>query len=357
MKYFFTLLFAALITGNTNAQTYPWLGYFYNEIPTKAELWDSSMVANHYHSRTGTLTRYNKKGTSKKRTETFAFTYDDKGFLTGLHETNSKNKKSEKYEYIFQDSVIMGYKYYKNDKLYRSYEITRNNKKKITDIVKRNSKNEIILRQHNDFDANFKMLTRIAYYDKNNKEQKAVEYSYFEGENMKQAKEFKKGKLKKIWNYTCDPKGTDEKKVKEMKVCKNVNVDENGNRVESNRIVNHKGEIELRVNTFDKNDKMIKQMVYDDVKHKLESEWQCKVANGIEEIVYKAYDKKGRTSFINASTFNASHKILSQEYSVGKKQKRIFKSTFSYNDKNLLTHSEGFDNKNRKTHENIHTYN
>lgn len=356
MKYFFTLLFAAFFY-NVNAQTYPWLGYLYNEIPNKTELWDSSMAANHYHSRTGILTKYNKKGSSKKRIETFAFTYDDKGFLIGLYETNSKNKKSEKYEYIFKDSVIMGYRYYKNDKLHRTYEITRNSKKKITDLVKKNSKNEVILRQHNDFDESINMMTRIAYYDKNNKEKKAIEYSYYEGKNMKQAKEYRKGKLKKIWNYTCDPKGTDEKKVKEMKVCKNVNVDENGNRVESNRIVNHKGEIELRVNTFDKNDWMIKQMVYDDVKHKLKSEWQLNYVNGVEEIVHKTYDKKGKPSFINTSTFNASHKILSQEYKVGKKQKRIFKSTFSYNDKNLLSHSEGFDRKNRKTHENIHTYN
>jgi len=357
MKYFFTLFFAALIVSNTNAQTYPWLGYFYNEIPNKAELWDSSMAANHYHSRVGTLTQYNKKGSSKKRTNTFTFTYDDKGFLTGLHETNSKNKKSEKYEYIFKDSAIMGYNYFRNDKLYRSYEISRNSMKKITDMVKKNSKGDVILKQHNEFDKNLKMMTRIAYYDKNNKEKKAIEYTYYEDDKMKQAKEYRNGKLKRIWNYSCEAMGTDEKKIKEVKVCKNVSVDENGNRVESNRIVNPKGEVELRVNTFDKNDRIIKQMIYDDIKHKLKSEWQCKATNGIEEIVHKAYDKKGRTSFINTSTFNALHKILSQEYSVGKKQKRIFKSTFSYNDKNLLTHSAGFDNKNRKTHENIHTYN
>jgi hypothetical protein len=356
MKYFFTLLFA-IIFYFTNAQTYPWLGYFYNEIPTRGDLWDSSMVANHYHSRIGHLIQYNKKGDPKKRTETFTFTYDDKGFLTGLYETNSKNKKSEKYDYLFKDSVIIGYNYFKNDKLFRSYEITRNKKKKITDIVKKNSKGEIILKQHNEFDEKINMLTRIAYYDKNNKEKKAVEYSYYEGDNMKQAKEYKKGKLKRVWNYTCDPKGTDEKKVKEIKVCKNVNVDENGNRVESNRIVNPKGEVELRVNTFDKNERMIKQMVYDDLKHRLKSEWQVKYINGVEEIVYKGYNKKGRPVYVNTFTYNASHKILSQEYVAGKKQKRIFKSTFSYNDKNLLIHSQGFDRKDRKTHENIHTYN
>ncbi len=356
MKYFFTLLLAILFCG-ANAQTYPWLGNFYNEIPTNVELWDSSMAANHYHSKIGTLIQYNKKGTSKKRKEIFVFTFDDKGFLTSLYETNSKNKKSEKYDYLFKDSVIMGYNYYKNDKLVRSYEISRNTRKKITDMVKKNSKGEIILKQHNEFDDKINMLTRIAYYDKNNKEKKAIEYTYYEGKNMKQAKEYKKGKLKRIWNYTCDPKGTDEKKVKEIKVCKNVNVDENGNRVESNRIVNPKGEVELRVNTFDKNEKMIKQMVYDDLKHKLKSEWQIKYINGIEEIVHKGYDKKGRTVYTNSSTYNASHKILSHEYVVGKKQKRVFKSTFTYNDKNLMTHSEGFDSKDRKTHENIHTYN
>lgn len=355
MKYFFTFLIALAFFG-TNAQTYPWLGYFYNEIPTKGDLWDSSVVANHYHSMTRTLTKYNKKGTTKKRKNTFVFTYDDMGFLTSLYETNSTNKKSEKYEYLFKDSVIMGYNYYKNDKLFKSYEITRNSKKKITDMVKKNSKGEVILKQHNEFDPNINMLTRIAYYDKNNKEKKAIEYSYYEGDNMKQAKEYRKGKLKRVWNYTCDTKGTDEKKVKEIKVCKNVNVDENGNRVESNRIVNHKGEVELRVNTFDKNEKMIKQKVYDDIKHKLQSEFSTTTMNGIEETIYKYYDKKERPVWISTATYNSAHKILSSEFASGKKLKRVFKTTFQYNNKNLMTRSEGVDRKERKTFENTLTY-
>jgi hypothetical protein len=355
MKYFFIFLFAIVFCG-TKGQTYPWLGYFYNEIPTKGDLWDSSIVANHYHSMTRTLTKYNKKGTSKTRKDTFVFTYDDKGFLTSLYEANSKNKKSEKYEYLFKDSVIMGYNCYKNDKLFRSYEITRNSKKKIMDMVKKNSKGEVILKQHNEFDDKINMLTRIAYYDKNNKEKKAVEYSYYEGDNMKQAKEYRKGKLKRVWNYTCDTKGTDEKKAKEIKVCKNVNVDENGNRVESNRIVNHKGEVELRINTFDKNERMIKQKVYDDIKHKLQSEFSTTIVNGIEETIYKYYDKKERPIWISTATYNSAHKILSSEFVSGKKLKRVFKTTFQYNDKNLMTHSEGVDRKDRKTFENTLTY-
>lgn len=356
MKHIFTLLFSLIVTFST-AQTYPWLGNFYNEIPTREDLWDSSIVANHYHSMTRTLSEYNKKGKPRKRKDIFSFTYDDKGFLSALYETNTRNKKSEKYEYIFKDSVIMGYNYYKNNKLFRSYEIKRNDRKKITDMVKKNSKNEIILKQHNDFDEKGKMLTRIAYFDKNNKEKKAIEYSYFEDDKMKQAKEYRKGKLKRVWNYTCDLKGTEEKKVKEMKVCKNVSVDENGNRVESNRIVNPKGEVELRVNTFDRNERMIKQMVYDDIKHRLKSEWTITSANGIEEISYKYYNKKAKPIMISKSYYNSARKLIGYEYSSGKKLKRIYKNSFEYDNKNLLIHSVGIDKKNRKRWENIHTYN
>jgi hypothetical protein len=357
MKYIFTIFFTAFVFCNANSQTYPWLGNFYNEIPTNVDLWDSSMAANHYRSMTRTLHQYNKKGALKKRSDTFAFTYDDKGFLTTLYETNSKNKKSEKYDYVFKDSMIMGYNYYKNGKLFRSYEITRNSNKKITDMVKKNSKGGIILKQHTDFDDVGKMLTRIAYYDKNNKEKKAIEYSYHEDNTMKQAKEYRKGKLKRVWNYTCDPKGADEKKVKEMKVCKNVNVDENGNRVESNRIVNPKGEVELRVNTFDKNERFIKQKVYDDIKHKLKSEFSTTIVNGNEETVYKNYDKKEKLIMVNTSVYNSSHKLINHEYAIGKKLKRAFKTVFEYNEKNLLINSKSFDSKDRKTYENIHTYN
>ena len=355
MKYFFTFLFAITFWG-TNAQTYPWLGYFYAEIPNREDLWDSSVAANHYHSMTRTLTQFKKKGTSEKRTNTSVITYDDKGFITGIYETNSKNKKSVKYDYVFKDSVIMGYNYYKNNKLVRHYEIKRNDRKKITDIVKTNSKGEVILKQHNEFDLNINMLTRIAYYDKNNKEKRAVEYTYNDEKNMKQAREYRKGKLKRVWNYTCDTKGTDEKKVIEIKVCKNVNVDENGNRVESNRIVNHKGEVELRVNTFDKNERVIKQKVYDDIKHKIRSEFSTTVVKGIEETIYKYYDKKERPTWISTATYNSAHKILSSEFASGKKLKRVFKTTYQYNDKNLMTRSEGIDRKDRKTFENTLTY-
>lgn len=356
MKYFFTFLFAIILCG-TNAQTYPWLGQFFNEIPTKEQLWDSSITANHYNGMIRTLTQFNKKGTKKNRIDTFSFTYDEKGFLTSYYESNSKNKKSEKHEYAFKDSALIGYIYYKNSKPVRQYEIIRNTKKKISDLVKKNSKGQIVSKQHTDFDPNTNYITRVVIYDKNNKEKKAIEYTWYEGKNMKQAKEYRKGKLKKIWNYTCDPKGMDEKKVKEIKVCKNVNVDENGNRVESNRIINPKGEIELRVNTFDAKERMIKQQVYDDIKHVLKSEFSTTIVNGNEQTVYKWYDKKGKPTHISTIVYSGFHKILSSEYIVGKKQKRVYKMVFSYNEKNLLTHSECFDNKNRKTSENIHTYN
>ncbi len=356
MKYVFTLFFALIFCGS-NAQTYPWLNQFYNEFPSRGDLLDSSVAANHYSSMTRTLAQYNKKGKKKKRTDTFSFQYDDKGFMTSFIESNSKNKKTEKHEYSYKDSFLVVYKYYKNDKLVRGYEITRNSKHKITDIVKTNSKNMATLKQHNEYDEKLNNITRVALYDKNNKEKNAVEYSYLDEKNMKQAKEYRKGKLKKVWNYTCDTKGTDEKKVKEVKVCKNVNVDEHGNRVESNRIVNAKGEVELRVNTFDKNERFIKQKDYDDLKHRLKSEFSTTFVNGNEETVYKNYNKKEKLVWISTYVYSPFHKILSSEFVTGKKMKRVFKTTFQYNDKNLLTYSESFDSKNRKTYENIHTYN
>src|SRR3954462_14194649 len=108
MKYFYTLLFAIIVLSVT-AQTYPWIGDCYNEIPVRGDVYDSSIAANHYKSMTRTLTHYNKKGALKKRISTFTFTYDDKGYMTSLSETNSKNKKSEKYEYAYKDSFPSAY--------------------------------------------------------------------------------------------------------------------------------------------------------------------------------------------------------------------------------------------------------
>jgi hypothetical protein len=358
MKHIFTLL-AVILIGRLNAQAYPSLNLrsFYKDYPLQKDLFDSAVAANHYLNMTRTLTKYDKKGTSKKRTDTFILQYDDKGYLTSVEESNSKNKRTETQEYTYKDSVIVGYKHYRNNKLDLEYEITRNAKKKIVDLVKKTGKGEIIAKQHNDYDESVNRLSRIALFDKNNKEKSAIEYSYHDSKNMKQAKEYKNGKLKKVWSYSCDPAGTEEKKVKEMKVCKNVNVDENGNRVETSRIVNPKGDVELRVNTFDKNDKMIKQTVVDDIQHKLISDYTITYSNGIEEIVYKVYSRKKRPIYINTLKYNGFHKILSSEFTVGKKLDRVYKRTFQYNDKNLLTNSQSFDSKGKKTEENIHTYN
>lgn len=355
MKYFFTLVFASLFY-LTNAQTYPWLNNFYAEIPGQQELLDSAIAANNYHSKTRVFTRFNKKGASRKDQEIAVFKYDDKGFLTVYEETHTKSKKSEKYEYFYKDSLLSSYNHYKNNKLVKRYEIAWYKSNKVSDVIKKNGKNTVVMKQHNDYNENLN-LSKTAVYDKNGKEKKAIEYTYYDAKAMKQAKEYRKGKLKKIWNYTCDPAGVKEEKVKEMKICKNVNVDENGNRVETNRIVNPKGEVELRVNTFDKNDRMIKQLVYDDVKHKLKSEWSYAPLNDKWEMLYIAYDKKGRQNYYNKAIFNSWQRILSNEYVMGRKKKSTFRTSFEYNDKHLMTHFESFDSKNRKRSENIHTYN
>jgi hypothetical protein len=355
MKHSFTLfIFAFCFTAN--AQTYPSLNTFYNEIPTSYALFDSAVAANHYHDVTRTYTPFNKKGQVKKKAHLYRFKYDEKGFVTLFEESNSRSKYKERYEYVIADSLLVRYDYYRKNELKKTYEIKRNPDKRVSDFIVKNNKGEVISKKHHDFDPETKLISRVAIFGKNNKEKQAIEYTYFDAKNMKQAREYRKGKLKKVWNYTCDPAGSKEK-VKEIKVCKNVNVDENGNRVETNRIVTPKGEVELRINTFDKNNQMIRQLIYDDIKHKLESEWAYTSVNGTMQRIYKTYNKRGKEDYYNKTIYDNSGRILSNEYVIGTRKKSAFKTNFYYNDKKLITHSESFDKKNRKTAENIHTYN
>jgi hypothetical protein len=356
MKYYFTLLFSSLFC-LLNSQTYPSINRIYGDMLGKEQLFDSSMAANNYHVKTRIYTRFNKKGKSRKNQEIATLKYDDKGFLTQYEETNTRKKKSERFDYFYKDSLPSGYDHYKNNKLVKRYEIIRSGSKMITDVVIKNSKNITVSRQHYDYDKNINRLTRNVIYNKKNKEERAIEYTYYDAKTMKQAKEFRNGKLKKVWNYTCDPAGLKEEKAKEMKVCKNVNVDANGNRVETNRIVNPKGEIELRVNTFDKNDRMIKQVVHDDIKHRLISEWSYTRVNDNWEMVYISYNKRGKQQYYNKAVFTSWERILSNEYISGVKKKYVTKNVFEYNEKRLMTRYVSFDEKNRKISENIHTFN
>ena len=356
MKYIFTL-FSFFIFYKTPAQSRPWLYHFYNEIPDRHELLDSAMAANNYQVKTRVYIIYTKKGIPKKDQEITTLKYNDKGLLTYYEVKHTHKKKSEKYDYFYKDSFLIGYDYYKNEKLIKRYELSRNQLNKITDIIRKNAGNEIVSKQHNTYDEKFNKLIRSAIYDRKNREKTAIEYTYYDAKTMKQAREYRKGKLKKLWNYTCDPAGVKEEKVKEMKVCKNTNADEYGNRVETTRIVNPKGEIELSISTFDKNNEIINQQVFDDVKHKLRSEWHSTTANGNIEKVYIYYNKRGKQQYSSKAVFNNLKQLLSNEFISGIKRKHTVKNIFKYNDKGFMTHVESFDEKNRKFSESTQTFN
>lgn len=354
MKYFFTLIFIAIFI-SANAQSYPYLGDFIQDIPSSDELHDKIIARNHISSMTRTFKNFTRKGKEKRKLYVHVFSYDQKGNLLSYESKKESSAKQVKFNYFYKDTLFSGYTYSKRNRLIKSCELTRNDSMYVTDIIKKNKHNKIVARKHYDFDPTTTFVSKVTIYGKGNKELKAIEYSYYEDKKLKQAKEYKNGKLKKTWDYTCDLAGKDEKK--QVKVCRNVSVDENGNRVETNRIVNTKGEVELRVNTFDKNDEMIKQLVYDDLKHRLKSEYTIIITKDGKETVYKSFNKRGKELTYQKIMYSNTNQIVLTEFTYKRKPRTYSKAVHTRNQNDLLTHSQVFGKKDRKLSENTFSYN
>jgi hypothetical protein len=351
MSKHYLFIISLLISLNIHSQSYPYLNHFQNKIPITEELRNKAIAKNNISSMIRTSYAYKKSGARKKKISTGKFTYDKSGFTTSVE--NITRNKTEKYNYRYGDTLLSSYEYYRNGKLLRSYEILRNKKSFVTDKILKNKKGEIESRQHYDYDQ-FDNLEKTSVFNKKGREIKAIEYAFLDKKTLKEAKEYRKGKLKKVWNYTCDPAGNSEEKVKRTQVCKNVSVDENGNRVETNRIVNSKGEVELRVNTFDKDYKLIAQKVYDDIKHRLKHEFKIWVVNGNEEVVSTGYSKRGKKTYHNITIYSPTRSVLAIDMKW--KNKLVLSSKFLYNEKDLLTQVAIFDSKDRLTQENTFTF-
>jgi hypothetical protein len=356
MKTSYLFIFSAVVALNLASQTHPLVNAQQFNIPGTFVLKDSALFANNFTQVTKTYVSYSRKGKAKNKKQFSTLIYNSKGYLVSSTDISSKTKKTSATTYTYlSDTLLRSYSSVKNGKTVVTTELKRNADQSITDVIEKDSKGKQYARLHYDYDPQLKRISRTNRMDKNDKEVYAVEYLYYDEKNLKEAKEFRKGKLKKVWNYTCDPAGTNEKKVKQLQVCKSTSVDKEGNKIESKRVVNEKGEVDLYISTYDKNEKIIAQKVYDDVKHILLREYENKIVNGNVEFRFTSYTKKGKQALTTKSVNSPTKRLLLTESSY--EGKHLWTTIFSYNAKDLLVGSVSTTGKeNRKAFESFAEY-
>jgi hypothetical protein len=118
-------------------------------------------------------------------------------------------------------------------------------------IEVKNFKNDNKARSTNkyQYDENGKQ-SLSAFYNKNGIETERYEYTYYENGSRKETKFYKKNKLKKVYNYACEPTGTVEKKVSQQTICKKRTYNPDSSYFEIYEGKDNKGHSYRRVSKF-----------------------------------------------------------------------------------------------------------
>ncbi len=154
-----------------------------------------------------------------------------------------------------------------------------------------------------------------------------------------------KGKVLKIWSYQCNQEGEKlEKKENVTQICRWNKIDEKY-LVKTWRSFDEKGKIKKDVYKYNANDSSI-------VEHRMFNEndsliYICSYNSSWSlPLTVTSYDKKGKKSYEQISTYN-NNKKSSYAFYLSKKSgmKLTMKIEYIYNDKDLLTEIRYIDSK------------
>lgn len=173
-----------------------------------------------------TVSIYTKKGKGKRLEETFSF--NDKGKIERetWHKRNG-NVSKETFSSYNDSNKITSRRVVLNNKLRNVYEYRYTNLTQLSSyrIFYKDTINPIASTAY-EYTLGNKMKS-ITNYDEDKKVKSRYEYAYDEQGNRKEAKYYKKEKLKHTWVYDCNWKG-DLTENKTDKICKNRVYDADG---------------------------------------------------------------------------------------------------------------------------------
>lgn len=194
---------------------------------------------------------------------------------------NKNNKTTSSFYYHLIDSV----RYDKQFSIYKKDTFSLLNifdsKGRVTEIQYLNPKQKISSSAKYVYNQKGDIQT-YSWFNKKGIEKSKYEYSYYENGSKKETRYFNKGKLKKVYNFTCEPMGEVEKKVTQQNICKKRTYNADSSYFEINegrdkkgktwrRVVKYsKDSMQIEEIQFNKNDKEVRkyQYTYENKKYK-----------------------------------------------------------------------------------------
>jgi len=107
-------------------------------------------------------------------------------------------------------------------------------------------------------------MANNTWFDKKGKETTKYEYKYFENGSREESRYYRNGKLKKVYNYTCEPTGVIEKKVTQQNVCKKRTYNADSSYFEIYEGRDNKGHASRRIAKFSKDSMQIEDIYFDE---------------------------------------------------------------------------------------------
>jgi hypothetical protein len=277
---------------------------------------------------------YNETLTNDKKTYLWqTISYDAKGNSTAVTYRNSKGKINDQYLYTYNSdnkvicSTRKNNKGIELNKVITSYDKLGNISEEINYY-----KGKEISKTNSTYDS--LRILESYFYKKGSKDftRKWV-YTYYPDKSKKSSVIYDaKGKVLYTWNYECKPEGELASKHKDTtEVCKNEEIDKDGNKITTSRRFNEKGKPYKVVYKKNKNNQMLEYSVYHE-NNQLSSYYKYTDEGKMEE--YGIYNEKGREIFKTIYSYDANNNQTG--ITSFKKGSMTYKWTYSYNTMNFV---------------------
>ncbi len=215
-------------------------------------------------------------------------------------------------------------------------------------------------------------------------------YYYYPNGDKKKTEYFRKGKLKRVWSYTCDEEGKSIKpkksKVKDTKICEIKQYNADSTYVMIRSLMNNKGQAEQHRKTYNKHDqlikvehlnikgeiivkytyaynkagKRIKQTQYYTKKNADRIFWQREITCDNDSIRTSEreafYKKNGSKIFASLRTFNKDGRLI-KDIRYNKKDEIIITKQYTRNTNGDITKLESYDKNGALEYKYEYTYN
>ena len=189
-----------------------------------------------------------------------------------------------------------------------------NDKKLIAEVQYFNKKKEKRSFAKHTYNDNNKIYS-ITWFNKKGIENYRYEYQYYENGSRKTTREFDKGKLKKVYNYTCEPMGTVEKKVSQQNICKKRTYNPDSSYFEIFEGMDNKGKSTRKIIKYSKDSTALEQVFYNN-NDKETMKFVYEKGNNNLQKTYYYY--KGKLIEVSASTKNKNGLFESYTVTNGK---------------------------------------